>query len=457
MKKICILFITLSSIFYNCSGLNSSNTKNRHPNSKNIDKRPEPLVVNCPENNSDPVDFYNSNLSTQKELKLYQEIKCKNEDDFFQQSANKINEIQQKRSKNNHGIKRGFHAKGHACVKGELTVFSPDIITEEYVYDLGQKTVRSRRPINMAWNYKGLSSDIDYAFSGPVFGKPQTLPILIRYSNGDPSVQDDNSSDFRGFAFKVYNSDSSYEKMSEPMDIETQDFLMLSNPRMVAGSANAFMKFVDATSGSDLSTYKYAGKEIVKHSKVGTFLTQFFLPNTPANYPKLTERRFWSGSAVGWGGRAARYLVFPCDDTRESESNYFDLVNRNRPEVSKRDYYRKSLYKEKDSNNRICYDFFVQFQKDVKQHSIEDSSKVWSEDRYSKKPGIISTPIHIGKVVSDLNSMDTSEEVDCAQKNFSPWNGYEFHRPLGSINRIRKAVYKASQTLRKDKEQLFTH
>jgi hypothetical protein len=39
--------------------------------------------------------------------------------------------------------------------------------------------------------------------------------------------------------------------------------------------------------------------------------------------------------------------------------------------------------------------------------------------------------------------------LDCEQMMFSPWNCLQQHRPLGSINRMRLAVYLASLQVRR--------
>jgi hypothetical protein len=36
-----------------------------------------------------------------------------------------------------------------------------------------------------------------------------------------------------------------------------------------------------------------------------------------------------------------------------------------------------------------------------------------------------------------------SQNLTCDNLSFSPWHGVEEHRPIGGINRLRKAVYDA--------------
>lgn len=48
-----------------------------------------------------------------------------------------------------------------------------------------------------------------------------------------------------------------------------------------------------------------------------------------------------------------------------------------------------------------------------------------------------------------------AETAYCEQLAFTPWHGLTEHRPLGNINRARKFVLKASQTLRHDNDKLI--
>ncbi|HYU52678.1 MAG TPA: hypothetical protein VEK37_07020, partial [Gemmatimonadaceae bacterium] len=41
-----------------------------------------------------------------------------------------------------------------------------------------------------------------------------------------------------------------------------------------------------------------------------------------------------------------------------------------------------------------------------------------------------------------------NQEYECEHMTFNPWNCLEQHRPLGSINRMRLAVYLASLQVR---------
>ena len=456
---------------------------------------PAPIIAECGEGR-DAIDWIDWTVKG-KHPTLGQEVICKGEEEFFRSAAKKINTIQVSESlreiekgKTNReamdNIKRGFHAKGHTCAAGKLRTFSMKTTTEKiwswqkFSQDKMQETPVIVTPWSEYYRYLKADNEIDFkyypkdlkdvkdAFTGPVFGEAKEYDVLLRLSNGNPRVLPDKMPDFRGLAFKVMQEHSDYRQLREGTDKGefSQDFLMLSNPRMVAGSAQRFMDFTKNTTGGNLKTLTYLKKEAIKGTRISSFMKKHFFPNHPGNFPDINGRRFWSGSAIRWGDRAARYLVYPC------EGEYVEKASKLKGDTLKQrvkdfqdgdeelngNYYRAQLEYEKDwvgsgplKDRVICYDFFVQFQKDARRHSIEDSSIVWDEG--PKGAPFTSTPIWVGQVTATLHELGSKEEEQCAAKRFNPWNGYEYHRPLGSINRIRNSVYRGSQELRENSPQ----
>ncbi|TNV75107.1 hypothetical protein FGO68_gene14639 [Halteria grandinella] len=92
------------------------------------------------------------------------------------------------------------------------------------------------------------------------------------------------------------------------------------------------------------------------------------------------------------------------------------------------------------------FDFVVQFQKDPQAMPIEDPTVEWSES--------LSKPVKVATLVIDPVDLN-SEEMIAFRKSvehmaFNPWHSLEAHRPLGGINRLRKAVYQASTRIRRE-------
>jgi hypothetical protein len=55
----------------------------------------------------------------------------------------------------------------------------------------------------------------------------------------------------------------------------------------------------------------------------------------------------------------------------------------------------------------------------------------------------------VARITIPPQDINASERVEaCEALAFSPWHGLAEHRPLGSINRLRRAVYEKSVELR---------
>jgi len=92
------------------------------------------------------------------------------------------------------------------------------------------------------------------------------------------------------------------------------------------------------------------------------------------------------------------------------------------------------------------WDLRVQFCTDLKTMPIEDASKVWPED--------VSPFVSVARVRVDPQtawSEERSKAVD-DQMSFSPWHGLAAHRPLGSVNRVRKLVYETAARFRAERD-----
>ena len=60
-----------------------------------------------------------------------------------------------------------------------------------------------------------------------------------------------------------------------------------------------------------------------------------------------------------------------------------------------------------------------------------------------------SAPIPVATLTVEPQAFDTPERMrEVEEMSFDPWHALAEHRPLGGINRARKAVYAASLKLR---------
>ena len=96
------------------------------------------------------------------------------------------------------------------------------------------------------------------------------------------------------------------------------------------------------------------------------------------------------------------------------------------------------------SSSAATYTFRAQFASDTARHAIEDASTEWDEG---------TAPWH------DLATVEfPAQETFSSGRRvwwedtvaLSPWNGVKEHRPLGSINRLRRKVYAMSRAKRQE-------
>jgi len=84
----------------------------------------------------------------------------------------------------------------------------------------------------------------------------------------------------------------------------------------------------------------------------------------------------------------------------------------------------------------------VQFHADNTRTPIEDATVEWTE---ADAPWHAVARIRIPKQQVD----DAARSARCEQMAFNPWHALAEHRPLGSMNRARKEIYRAMSEFRR--------
>jgi hypothetical protein len=128
-------------------------------------------------------------------------------------------------------------------------------------------------------------------------------------------------------------------------------------------------------------------------------------------------------------GQAVHYSVKPLS-SRQSPIAVFASDN----------YLREALIRTL-SEEDVEFDFMVQIQKDAHRQPIEDASIEWKESE---------TPfIPVARIFIPKQKMDSQAQLAFADViSVNPWHCLPEHRPLGSINRNRKAMYYEMAKLR---------
>jgi len=254
-----------------------------------------------------------------------------------------------------------------------------------------------------------------------VFAEPRTYPLWVRFGGPGPySPPDIRDAGLLSLGVKLMGVEG--PKLLDD-EAETQDFTCLSSPTFTTP---------DVIENVKLQRWVRRG--------MGGFY--FVNPSDPhlldaimqglwarANTSPL-EVRYWSTVPYLLGeGQAMQYQVHPRSSARTRVPK--------RPEAN---YLRQAMARTL-SERAVEFDFKVQLQTDPHQMPIENASVVWSERR--------SRPITVARMRLPVQQFDSPEQLAFARSlSFQPWHSIAAHRPLGSQNRARRAIYYELSKLR---------
>ena len=149
---------------------------------------------------------------------------------------------------------------------------------------------------------------------------------------------------------------------------------------------------------------------------------------------------YWLGPPGTTGGCAVKYSLVP---GFKGAAPPIDL------KIKPDDYLSQALEQYLRTREAV-FEFRVQPQTDPVAMPVEDVSVEWDE--------AVSKPIPVATLTIGVQDVDSTEgralAEECETMAFSPWNALAEHRPMGGINRLRQAVYLASQAKRASKSLL---
>lgn len=298
---------------------------------------------------------------------------------------------------------RDAHAKAHGCVNAEVS------IPGNLLPDLRQG----------------------------VFAEPgKTWQALIRLSNGNAYPQFDSIRDARGMAIKLLDVQGKQLMPSQQARHE-QDFVMFSHPNFFVSDVAEYQQNIAAQADGKkvlafFPSWNPSGWQI-RHLFIA-LATLAPAPSSP------TQTTYHSVSPYKFGSANAKFRVAP--DPQNCPEYSLPKQNQDMP-----NFLRSALFQQL-STDRVpaCFVLQIQRQNANRYMPIEDTSIEWKE---SDAP--FETVAHIKIPAQDF---DTPEQnLACDNQSFSPWHGIEEHRPIGGINRLRKAVYDAVSDYRHSRNQ----
>jgi hypothetical protein len=263
-----------------------------------------------------------------------------------------------------------------------------------------------------------ISSNLPEEFRVGFFEPNKSYDAIVRFSNGSGVPQDDDKRDLRGIAIRVLEKEGT-----------AHDFLMTNAPASHARDATQFMAFAKAGAGSKLMLLPKLIWAIGFFETIRMLRTVIRQTSRPVG--SLTTEQFFSRAPYAFGTHAVKFML---DPQKSDEANSISGPDRLRIDLAAR-------LKERS----IHYDFKVQDWVDEKTTPIEDGVIQWNS------PAQAIAQLVIPK--QDLASKEARDsEKSVNNLEFSPWNTTTVFRPLGSLNRARRLVYRSSVGLRTGRE-----
>lgn len=299
---------------------------------------------------------------------------------------------------------RSVHAKSHGLLTGELQVL-----------------------------------ELPLPFAQGLFARPAVHPVVIRLSTSPGDLLDDRVSTPRGFAMKVL--DVRGDRLPGSETAATQDFLLVNGPVFVAPNAKKFLGGLSllASTTDRAPRLKRAvsamlrGAERLLESASVESPTLKGLGGHPETH--ILGETFFSEVPFLYGLNMAKWQVVPVSKELEAlQGAPVDLDDQP-------DGLRRAVVNH-FARHGGQWELRVQLCTDLETMPIEDATVRWPE---TLSPFVTVARITVPRQVawSESRSADMDDGL-----SFSPWHGLAAHRPLGSVNRVRRVAYAASAAAR---------
>jgi hypothetical protein len=300
---------------------------------------------------------------------------------------------------------RGQHPKTHGCVRAEFAIDAQ------------------------------VPSDLRHG----IFATPTTYEAWIRFSSSAVPPKPDFRRDAQGMSIKLLGVPGRKVLEGESR-ASTQDFVLVNHDVFFCRDAVQYADFAEWISRPGRSSGR-VGTAL----RTGAFFFPSMRPSTWQTHPALNlvrvihqrvtnplRIRYWSQTPYLLGtGLAVKYSARPQPST-----------NLPPPRQDSADRLATAMAQTLESHD-VFLDFLVQRQLDPRTMPIEDATVTWGED-----PSPFDKVATIRIPVQDCGSQARRSYAEGLR--FTPWHALPAHRPLGGINRVRRAVYIESAKVREE-------
>lgn len=251
-----------------------------------------------------------------------------------------------------------------------------------------------------------------------MFAEPATYEVVLRLASEPGQIDDDHAKRARGAALKVL--DVPGEKLVDGWP--SQDWLFNTWPVIPDGDATTYLTSIrqrEVHAGNHLAT---SVTTVVKQRTLAATL----FDRTPNIHP--LAHTYYTQSAFRFGDHVAKLRLSPATgaqralaDTTVSKDDPSDVLHR---------WVRDFM-----AGQPARFTLDVQLCTDLDSMPVEDAAVEWPEDQSPYRTvGVVELPAQ--ETFSPARRVYADDVL-----GGRPWNGLVAHRPLGSINRVRKRAY----------------
>ena len=302
-------------------------------------------------------------------------------------------------------ILRGVHPKSHGCLSGSFVI----------------------------------NQNIPESFQVGLFSEPGTrYEAVVRFSNATTLVGCDlaGGNGSRGMAVKVMNVTG--QVIEKGKEGKCQDFLMINTASFAFSNTEDYhrlTKILLANNDSPAEFFKPLQEEvpgISSEAKARIFKSSQVLKEI-AGKPVANplEVIYFGAAPFGFGAdRVMRFSVHP----RVAPEPQLPP-----DDPAPCDYLKDKLTARMTESEPVVFDFKVQVRDAANITDMEDATSFWSEE---ETRSVTVATLTLNAPQAEVSS--ASQRNACEKLVFTPWQALVEHKPLGSINRLRKKVYEAS-------------
>lgn len=303
-----------------------------------------------------------------------------------------------------HGL-RSVHAKAHGLLRGELRV----------------------------------AAGLPPVLAQGLFARPGTYGAVLRFSTNAGDILDDSVALPRGLALKVIGVEG--ERLPGSEGAATQDFVLVNGPAFVAPTPQKFLgslKLLAKTTDTPQVLKKaisaaLRGAETVLEAFGGESAALKSLGGAPQAHP-LGET-YYSQTPFLYGSYVAKFSLAPVSAALAALTGQ-TVATRGRSDALREDI--EAFFHTQGGT----WEVRAQLCTDLETMPAEDASTPWPEET---SPFVPVAELHLPAQPSWSPERVRTMDDGLA---FNPWHGLAAHRPLGAVNRARRAAYLNSAEFR---------